>query len=416
MFKYIKILISFEGLAAIYLLSGLFKSALLYYGIFFPIDFTLFIFLLLIISFFYNLYKNNFIFNSSLNVVYAIVFWLFFYLWISFTLIYTPSKQYSYTKVFKFLTNIVFIFLLLKSDFNIQRFLRIVFVLIFLFALIYFPVRFRYLIGNYPRANEFLRSFVIRSTINFSIICGVLLMIFITSTYDISNNRKIHSIGLFFLGLFVILIGSRGAILFLLITFLCYILLSRKFKLYFRINIRVLTAVVITVGLTVLLFRRQIDTLIDFTIDRFQIIIQGYLRAEGDYGHSINTRFELMRRAFEVIFSSLENFFFGTGIGSFGLLFSNQDIKLYPHNFILEIWCELGFVGIIIFSIFLIIIFYKINLSKTGINIFPMIFLFLNMFKSLGLEDLRIFYIFSALYLIQSNFPFLSSNSARKIN
>lgn len=41
--------------------------------------------------------------------------------------------------------------------------------------------------------------------------------------------------------------------------------------------------------------------------------------------------------------------FFGHGIGSFGLLYSGQDIRYYPHNIILEIGVEAGIIGVALF-------------------------------------------------------------------
>lgn len=41
--------------------------------------------------------------------------------------------------------------------------------------------------------------------------------------------------------------------------------------------------------------------------------------------------------------------FFGHGIGSFGLLYSSQDIRYYPHNIILEIGVEAGLIGVALF-------------------------------------------------------------------
>jgi O-antigen ligase len=75
----------------------------------------------------------------------------------------------------------------------------------------------------------------------------------------------------------------------------------------------------------------------------------------------LDSRLVVFEFSINHIFSSLQIFFIGDGIGSFGLRHLNEDVRDYPHNLLLEVWFELGLVGLIAIALFL---------YKTGRNIF----------------------------------------------
>ena len=75
------------------------------------------------------------------------------------------------------------------------------------------------------------------------------------------------------------------------------------------------------------------------TFDRLMQLTQGG-------GNSARTRFWLFEKAWQYWQTSP---ILGHGMGSFGLLLGWGDVKVYPHNIILEIMVELGLIGLFIF-------------------------------------------------------------------
>ena len=68
---------------------------------------------------------------------------------------------------------------------------------------------------------------------------------------------------------------------------------------------------------------------------------------------TVNERLFFWRTAFLRTFDSIPRFLFGVGIGGFSHVAVRYDARLYPHNIFLEIFCELGFIGLILFLLFL---------------------------------------------------------------
>jgi hypothetical protein len=117
---------------------------------------------------------------------------------------------------------------------------------------------------------------------------------------------------------------------------------------------------------------------------------------------SILERITQVSYSFGRIFENVGNFLFGLGIGSFGILYEGIDERNYPHNVILEIWFELGFIGMILFLLLLLVYFKKIRLRLNFVLIF--IYLLLNSLKSYSLIDLRIMFGMLSVLLIYITF------------
>ena len=80
-------------------------------------------------------------------------------------------------------------------------------------------------------------------------------------------------------------------------------------------------------------------------------------------------------------------FFFGNGIGSFGILYPGNDAYEYPHYVFIEVLFELGIVGLaFIFTISLLGKNHRFFIS-------PYPFFFLNAMKSHGLTSLRLLFM-----------------------
>ena len=127
----------------------------------------------------------------------------------------------------------------------------------------------------------------------------------------------------------------------------------------------------------------MISLLFDFSIERLSLILDGLFSSDNDMGDSANTRVELIYFSIAHIFSSVFVFLFGTGIGSFGYEWTGVDMRLYPHNIILEILFELGFIGLLIFGYILYILWKNYSLyRKKYVSGFVLFYIFLNLMKS----------------------------------
>jgi len=82
---------------------------------------------------------------------------------------------------------------------------------------------------------------------------------------------------------------------------------------------------------------------------------------------SIYARLDLYQKS---IYYILDNPF-GYGFGSFGLLYTGEDVRFYPHNIILEVFVELGIIGMFMF----ILLIYHGFKSHSTTNIFFYLFL-----------------------------------------
>jgi O-antigen ligase len=201
-----------------------------------------------------------------------------------------------------------------------------------------------------------------------------------------------------------LLLGGRGPIFFFILVYSFFLLFHGKIKLSFRRN--TLFYAIITLSaliVLIIIFREEFARLTSHTFARIKLIITGFGSTNNDYGNSVNERLEFLNQSKEIILDSFRNFLFGAGIGSFGILTTGEDIRHYPHNFILEIWCEIGLIGVTIFLSMIIVSLHKIRISKNSINIFPIVYILLSYLKSGGLEDMRLLFTFLAIYIVASN-------------
>ena len=72
--------------------------------------------------------------------------------------------------------------------------------------------------------------------------------------------------------------------------------------------------------------------------------ITSFIDFEGDT--SAMSRFDYISFSFDEIFGSIQGFFIGFGIGSFGVMYDGIDQRQFPHNIFIEAWFELGLIGL----------------------------------------------------------------------
>ena len=392
---------TYEAFIAYYVLSGLIKSVL--YNL--PFDLTVLMMGLIVLTIIKDwLYKKNFLKVRNDTALLIFLFFIF-YIWIAFTLIYTPSPNYAYEKVLKSLTNIVFVLIILKGDFDTSKFLKISYILIVILLAWFIPLRFLYISGHAPKGYWFTRN-IMGLYLHLSMPLGMLLLFYFTSHYTFSNNRLVNSI---FYGIGIVallLLGARGPILIFALIYFVYLLIHGKLKLIIskkKLIYSILSMLILL--LLIFVFSDEVLSLFNTSLDRIKLIFNGFGSPNKDFGESINGRLVLISQAFKIIFSSFSNFLFGAGIGSFGILTIGKDIRYYPHNFILEIWSELGLIGLIIFLLIVFFSIRKVRISFNDLNIFPVLYILLNFLKSGSLADMRILFTILAIYFVATISP-----------
>lgn len=142
--------------------------------------------------------------------------------------------------------------------------------------------------------------------------------------------------------------GARGPVLAIILSFLLFFALSlrgfprlkiERFALRFGVAAFFTSVVLVAV-------RQELFSTLVF---RTQIAL-----TEG--GTSVLTRLSLYRAAIDMWAKSP---IWGNGTGQFGVAVTGEDIRLYPHNIVLELGAEIGLIGVLVFVTMIGIAFAK---------------------------------------------------------
>jgi len=377
-----------ELIYCLFLLSGLVKSFLLFYA---PglavVDFTLLCAVILLAMYVFQ-WGKNFFFRSRLYIrksIRPLVFVLsVFFLWMIVSLIYTASPSYGYIKVFMFLSLIMAILIPFSyKGFSPERFFHLSAYfgtgLIFLYSALLPNVYANYL--RYEESREFVVKYL-----DVGFLAGLMILILAFASPRVKLLPKILLIGI---NAWTILISSaRGPMVFLFFVLMIRFLVStvtfmrRSWTFSFKNILYVLGGIGI------------FATAVSYFMDRYALLLERsitrLLMLTDLESGSVSERFSQLIFSFEKIFHKAVNFLFGLGIGSFGILYEGVDERNYPHNVVLEIWFELGVVGLILFLFMLYLYFKRIRFHLNFLLIF--IYLLLNSLKSYSLIDLRIMF------------------------
>ncbi|MDA9945238.1 O-antigen ligase family protein [Schleiferiaceae bacterium] len=194
-------------------------------------------------------------------------------------------------------------------------------------------------------------------------------------------QRRSLYIQLFVLGL-LFASSARGPFLF---TLFALIIMNHRKRLSLTSSalskMRNITLVIVGI------ISSQIEViwpLIKNATQRFESLFSG-----NDY--SAADRVDMMSYALYQPFQKLSTFLVGNGIGSFGVNYIGLDVRSYPHNIFLEVFFELGILGLLLIISHYIFIF---SLKHLRNNVFAYLLLFalLNSLKSSNLTDLWVLY------------------------
>jgi len=404
-----------EHLYAAYLLSGIIKSFLNYYNLSLGVDFTFLTGLLVIICVVMNVFNkrgNHKISQKSIMGIYALGL---FYLWMNITTLYSLSSYYSYKKSFLFLTNVLaFVCPLLYRQFDIIKFLKS-FMIISLFLEVLFLALYAPVLYSSSGSEQLLSGLYLA----ISEICGLCLLILFI--YDKLFSRILDWFFIVLNSVAIILMGGRGPIIFVATVLIVFVIsqflirrLSGRRDSIFRFSgINKIMLLGIFMGFTLFLlinFSVGAKDLFERSKGRLSLL---FPNSQGLTDVSAIDRVDQFMFSIDLIVESSSSFFFGHGLGSYSLLYGFGEGRAYPHNILLEIWVETGFIGLLIFSCFLIAAYRQ----RFVYNPFTwcIIYLFLNTLKSNSIVDLRVFFGFVAIFILSSETMRLPRSTGVKI-
>ena len=288
---------------------------------------------------------------------------LIFGLLLGISYIYTASPDYGFRKILRFNTFAVTMFitplLIIKSPADSKRllsyfyFLLVIIIGIMLLQFVYFLKWGDFAIVlaywnriSIPGANPIQVSRYLA--------IGAAMMIALLIRNKPSQSLHYFSI-LFMILLSIILSGSRGPLVSIIIGSIVYAILYER-----KHSSRIFGYGILAIGNIIILLILLPESLTQrfFDISQGSVIItqQGVQRIS-----TIATRFEFWSMSLQAWFSSITSFFIGLGAGGFSSLFIWRDWRWYPHNLIFEIIAELGMVGLVIGVLFIIKSYQIIN-------------------------------------------------------
>lgn len=380
-----------EFLFVLYLFSGLVKQLFTYNPTLnLPIDFTGITIVFLIL---WAIAKHKTLsFNINKRSFGIIISFLAFWGWILFSMTYTTSAGPAISKSVLMATNFIpILFLSIYQRFNINLFLRIFGCAISVAALIFLPLFFFLLSSGYGAE---MRTFI-GGYLSIGLYLGLICITNLTSRkFKLINGQWNIYINFTFLAIMLAL-GARGPLVILVFCYLLYLFHSLTPKNIFTIKKNHLFPIVwaaISCILLLIVINLYTDGAIELLINR----TIGRILSMGEDNSSLE-REDFIVKSLQIIFASPKNFLFGTGIGSFVQECYGYDEVGSPHNIILEVWLELGLVGIILIGILFYLLFSGTT-KKYYVSGFVVLYIFLNLMKSHSLPELRIPFTFFFLY------------------
>lgn len=330
---------------------------------------------------------------------------LVFYGWMLFSLSYTTSNNYSTTKAFYFALNIIgFSIPFLLKGFRIKLFLKWFTASVIFLALALLP--FLFFMGKVWETEAFKGYEAISGLyLSLSGYLGLIVVLFLTSKEPFFKSRVRDRIFVIGLVLLMLLLGARGPLIFALFVFgISYLYNLERIKLAIgrqALSYLVAGAFIGVVTLVVMLQFEATESLLNRTFGRLFKLVAGIFT--GNYNDaSALTRVELFKDALAGIFAGLGQNLTGYGIGSFGIETMGEDFRLYPHNMILEIWFELGFIGLILFFGWIVFLLSKtVRLPYKYVSYWVLLYFFLNLMKSSSLVDIRTEFAFLGIFVTQ---------------
>ncbi len=322
--------------------SGLIKEWLVLNVPFFAqFDFTIAIFLLSATSLFFFLLRKGYLFEFKPHPSMLPLF--LFTAMMLFSIAYTPSFKYGSAKAFSFLlfnwSLFLFPVFLVRKEHSAGRIIAILGILAFITtAYTMFSLVQSIFTGSI--IYSYRASFLGVNPISFANWVGAISILLITYLPNIERkalrNYAIVAIGVLIMALLAA--NSRGPMISFILSL--GIFLAMRFrktprrKLVQWILVGILFVIVALIVLPEQLTSRYTDVI---------------TQEEGTKNYTfftVNTRLFAWKAALEMSTANIITVIFGVGNGGFSQSIYRQDIRWYPHNIFLEVFCELGLIGL----------------------------------------------------------------------
>ena len=199
--------------------------------------------------------------------------------------------------------------------------------------------------------------------------------------------QKISLTSLALYGFALAMADSKGPMLFLIVTYLLFLIVDGKVLSLKKISVGILMLGFIVTNDRVISFLDEIP----YAIENFSSITLTNTDVENELVSGTLVRIYAISQSLEIL---SENFLFGIGPGQWPLVTQLTSIE-YPHNSILEIWSELGLLVLIIFLYPGWLAVKKIY--QRNIYAYFALFAFMTTLTSGSIRDLRFFILFVLL-------------------
>lgn len=393
------------------ILSGLLKGWMMVSLLNFKLDLTILFFFVSIVSFFLIEFSySEFLETIKKKAFFISIFFLtIFLLWYNLTSLWSLSTEYYIKKMQCFLLIFsIFIFpIFCKNDFS-DRFIKVFFIFsVFLTHVYFYSYMYDYSIC--PKSAYLTYSYVIG---------GILFFLISTKEIFFGMTARIFLISICALMFFIF--GARSPLIFFTIVTVVWLIsdLNKKNILFF-FSLILFTMVAFSIY-SKYLEPNGAQSSISLAIQRYELLLNlksiSYIdfnvplslleNKEEGMGSSANYRLVQYYHSIGYILSNPIKFFTGWGMGSYGILENGLDERNYPHNCILEIFVEAGFIGFILFIISFVcfsIHLLKANLLKTHFNLVLVTFYYCGfLLTSSSISEARIPFAFLGLLLLLS--------------
>ncbi len=338
--------------------SAIFKEWLsLNVPFFSQFDFTIAVFLLAMISTFFYLLRKNWLFSIDLPP--SALPLLLFTGYMIFSVSYSLSVQYGTFKSFSFLFfnwALFFFPILIVRDENSAIKIAKILIAIAIPVAIYtlYSLIKSILAGSiiFTYRSSFLGVNPI-SYANWIGAAAICLMVMI----PLMRRREWRILG--YLGLLLLLVtmfaaNSRGPMMSFIVAFL--ILMSIRYHGKSKRNLVILGIIVII--FVVIIF----SVLPEQVTSRYTDILSGEKTSKNLTFFTVYTRLYSWKAAWELATDRWFHILFGVGCGGYSQTVFRQDIRWYPHNIFLEVFSELGLLGLFLLT------WHFASVFSTGIN------------------------------------------------
>jgi len=347
------------------ILSGTYKP----YGmILAPTIFVYVIPLLLVLAILDILF--SFVFNKiniSHNYFLGLMLLLAFGCLIIVSLFYSPSQEYKYEKSLSFLVPIIFfLYALVLQGKSLEP-------IIYPYIILLIPLTVGIILAQ-GITQDINSSLDVTDTFSNDMIFDYLALGNHLAVTVIFLNYFNKSLALqIFILILLFVIGARGPFLFCLL-----VLIAMNARYFFTFRF---------VKLGLYFFGISAIYFLLFGVSN-EIFDRGFNRMERMFsdGGSALQRLELFKFAFFAHGDSFFKTIFGGGFGSFGIEHQGIDFRAYPHNIILEVFFELGVIGVLCLICFGALI-YRSAAGRKTVFFWIFIFFFINSLKSSSLID-----------------------------